>query len=92
MQIKPHAHLLAPLQSFNESLGFTVSFEAIPGQAGGWCDQSARRIVVDVDQPARRDGLRVPNMSQVIAGRLPRSVRGGGGVLEDRCGDLVRGR
>jgi len=47
-----HAHLLAPLQAFTESLGFSVSFESIPGAAGGWCDQKARRIVVDGDQPA----------------------------------------
>jgi antirestriction factor ArdC-like protein len=47
-----HSHLLAPLQAFTESLGFTVSFEQIPGATGGWCDQKARRIVVDSDQPA----------------------------------------
>jgi len=47
-----HAHLLAPLQAFTESLGFTVMFESIPGSTGGWCDQKARRIVVDADQPA----------------------------------------
>jgi hypothetical protein len=47
-----HAHLLAPLQAFTESLGFTVSFEQIPGSTGGWCDQKRRRIVVDADQPA----------------------------------------
>ena len=47
-----HAHLLAPLQAFTESLGFTVSFESIRGSTGGWCDQKARRIVVDTDQPA----------------------------------------
>jgi len=47
-----HAHLLAPLQAFTESLGFSVSFEAIPGATGGWCDQEARRIVIDADQPA----------------------------------------
>jgi hypothetical protein len=40
------------MQAFTESLGFTVSFESIPGQTGGWCDQNARRIVVDADQPA----------------------------------------
>jgi hypothetical protein len=33
-----HAHLLSPLQSFTESLGFTVSFEQIPGATGGWCN------------------------------------------------------
>lgn len=47
-----HAHLLAPLRAFTESLGFSVSFESIPGATGGWCDQKARRIVVDADQPA----------------------------------------
>jgi hypothetical protein len=47
-----HAHLLAPLQAFSESLGFIVAFESIPGSTGGWCDQKARRIVVDADQPA----------------------------------------
>jgi hypothetical protein len=46
-----HAQLLAPLRAFTESLGFTVSFESIPGVTGGWCDQKARRIVVDADQP-----------------------------------------
>lgn len=47
-----HTHLLAPLHTFTESLGFTVSFDAIPGQTGGWCDLTARRIVVDASQPA----------------------------------------
>jgi hypothetical protein len=47
-----HEHLLAPLQVFAQSLGFTVSFESIPGATGGWCDQNAKRIVVDADQPA----------------------------------------
>ena len=47
-----HAHLLVPLRAFTESLGFSVSFEAIAGPAGGWCDQQAKRIVVDADAPA----------------------------------------
>jgi hypothetical protein len=47
-----HAHLLAPMRSFAESLGFAVSFESIPGETGGWCDQKARRIVVDANAPA----------------------------------------
>ncbi len=46
-----HAHLLAPMGSFAESLGFSVSFESIPGETGGWCDPKARRIVVDADAP-----------------------------------------
>jgi hypothetical protein len=47
-----HAHLLEPTRTFAQSLGFTVSFESIPGATGGWCDQEMRRIVVDADQPA----------------------------------------
>jgi hypothetical protein len=47
-----HAHLLGPMRSFAGSLGFSVSFESIPGATGGWCDQKARRIVVDSDAPA----------------------------------------
>jgi len=47
-----HAHLLAPLQAFAESLGYSVSFEVIEGSAGGWCDPQAKRIVVDGGVPA----------------------------------------
>jgi hypothetical protein len=39
------------MQAFAESLGFTVTFEAIDGPAGGWCDQQSRRIVVDAGAP-----------------------------------------
>lgn len=46
-----HAHMLTPMRSFAESLGFSVSFESIPGATGGWCDQKARRIVIDADAP-----------------------------------------
>jgi hypothetical protein len=42
-----HAHLLPRLTGFCESLGYSVSFEAIDGLAGGWCDPEAKRIVVD---------------------------------------------
>jgi len=31
-----HAHLLPRLQTFCESLGYSVSFETIDGTAGGW--------------------------------------------------------
>jgi hypothetical protein len=47
-----HVRLLGPMRDFAASLGFSVSFEAIPGKTGGWCDQKARRIVVDADVPA----------------------------------------
>ncbi len=46
-----HARLIAPLVAFAESLGYAVSFESIAGAAGGWCDASAKRIVVDADAP-----------------------------------------
>ena len=44
-----HAHLIAPAVTFAESLGYTVSFESIPGSAGGWCDSKHNKIVVDSD-------------------------------------------
>ncbi|MCA1701357.1 MAG: hypothetical protein LC790_21640 [Actinobacteria bacterium] len=47
-----HAHLIEPMVAFAGSLGFAVSFEAIPGSAGGWCDPKNNRIVVDADAPA----------------------------------------
>jgi hypothetical protein len=46
-----HAHLLEPLEAFTESLGYSVSYEVIPGSAGGWCDLDRRRIVVDTQAP-----------------------------------------
>jgi hypothetical protein len=46
-----HAHLLEPLVAFAETLGYSVSCEAISG-AGGWCDAKAKRIVVDSAAPA----------------------------------------
>ena len=36
-----HAHLLAPMRAFTESLGFTVSFESIPGR-DRWLVRPAR--------------------------------------------------
>jgi hypothetical protein len=47
-----HARLLPRLRAFCESLGYSVSFEPIDGPAGGWCDPSAKRIVVDGQAPA----------------------------------------
>ena len=45
-----HAHLLEPLGQLATQLGYTVSFEEIPGATGGWCDSRAKRIVVDAAQ------------------------------------------
>ena len=47
-----HAHLIEPMVAFAGSLGFAVSFEAIDGSAGGWCNPKNKRIVVDADAPA----------------------------------------
>ena len=47
-----HAHLIAPTIAFAESLGYTVSFEPIAGSASGWCDTTAKKIVVDTNAPA----------------------------------------
>ena len=49
---RSHAHLIEPLIEFAATLGFTVAFETIPGATGGWCDQRAKRIVVDDAQPS----------------------------------------
>ncbi len=46
-----HVHLGVPLVTFAESLGYIVSFESIPGAAGGWCDSKAKRIVIDAGGP-----------------------------------------
>jgi antirestriction factor ArdC-like protein len=42
-----HAHLLAPACDFARSLGYAISFEATPAGVGGWCDRTAKQIVVD---------------------------------------------
>jgi hypothetical protein len=47
-----HEQLLAPLEAFANSLESTVSFEAIPGSTGGWCDAQLKRTVVDSAVPA----------------------------------------
>ena len=46
-----HAHLLRPLRELATELGYTVTFEPIPGATGGWCDSNAKQIVVDNGQP-----------------------------------------
>jgi len=45
-----HQHLLAPAEDFARSLGYTVSFKAISGSAGGWCDAQRKQIVIDAEQ------------------------------------------
>jgi hypothetical protein len=45
-----HAHVLAPLGKLATELGYSVTFEEIPGATGGWCDSHAKRIVVHSGQ------------------------------------------
>jgi N-terminal domain of anti-restriction factor ArdC len=47
-----HGHLLEPLEHFARTFGYSVSYQEIPGPAGGWCDARARQIVVDAGAPA----------------------------------------
>ncbi len=47
-----HEHLLRPLVALASSLGYTTSFEPVPGSASGFCDARAKRIVVDSAAPA----------------------------------------
>lgn len=47
-----HEHLLAPLQKFAESLGYSVCFQTVPGSARGRCDTQHRQIAVDDCAPA----------------------------------------
>ena len=45
-----HGHLIDPLTRFAQGLGYTVSFQEIPGSTGGWCDATNKQIVVDTSQ------------------------------------------
>jgi hypothetical protein len=45
-----HVHLLEPLGGLATQLGYTVTFEEIPGATGGWCDSQAKTIVIDAGQ------------------------------------------
>jgi len=47
-----HAHLLAPLRAFAQSIGYTVTFTAIAGLSRGWCDSERRQIAIDARMPA----------------------------------------
>jgi N-terminal domain of anti-restriction factor ArdC len=47
-----HGHLLARLETFASSIGFSVDVKGVAGAASGWCDPGAKRIVVDARLPA----------------------------------------
>jgi hypothetical protein len=91
-----HARLLEPLAAFARSLGFEVSFESIDGSAGGWCDERAKRIIVDADALANarlrtlipwRKG-RIPTFGMPLERPLPRVlVRAGRSEARRASGD-----
>ncbi len=60
-----HADLIEPMEAFARSLGYAVSFEPIPGSAGGWCDPVNKRIVGDITP----DGVWVETERSRAAGR-----------------------
>jgi len=47
-----HRHLLERLAAFAGELGYTITYQQIPGACGGWCDAKAKAIVVDAAAPA----------------------------------------
>jgi antirestriction protein ArdC len=47
-----HAHLLEPLASLADELGYSLSFAELDGGSGGFCDYRSRRIVIEARQSA----------------------------------------
>ena len=47
-----HKHLLAPLEEFAASLGYSVRRAPLKDTTGGWCDNSHMEIVVNERVPA----------------------------------------
>lgn len=47
-----HAHLLPRLAAFAGQLGYTVTERILDGAADGWCDNTAKAIVVNATLPA----------------------------------------
>jgi hypothetical protein len=62
-----HAHLLAPLADFAETLGYTMVSKPLSGPAGGWCDPKAMEIVENADLPANgRVRIRVHELAHAV--------------------------
>jgi antirestriction protein ArdC len=53
-----HARLLEPLAKLAGEIGFSMSFAALDGQRGGFCDYRAKRIVIE-DRQAPNAKVRV---------------------------------
>jgi hypothetical protein len=53
-----HSHLLEPLAKLAGEVGFSLSFAALDGQRGGFCDYGAKRIVIE-DRQAPNAKVRV---------------------------------
>lgn len=47
-----HEYVLAPLEAHANTLGYSVSYEHLPGGVGGYCDGRSKRIVVEAGEPA----------------------------------------
>lgn len=45
------AHYLPPLVKLAAEIGYSVTLEDIPGAAGGYCDYTNKRIVVEASEP-----------------------------------------
>jgi hypothetical protein len=58
-----HSHLIATLQAFAESLGYTVSFEVIDGPAASWCDQKGSSSRMRSESATRATPGRWPRFS-----------------------------
>ena len=85
-----HMYLLASLEAFAQSLGYTVSYELIPGSAGGWCDLARRRIVVD-EQAAGNARVRtlIHECTHALGVDYQRYARGQAEVIVDTVTFLV---
>lgn len=46
-----HAHLVQPLEVLAREIGYSVQLRVIDGSADGWCDTTARQIVINSAMP-----------------------------------------
>ena len=85
-----HQHLLTPLTRFAETLGYRVSFEAVEGTAGGWCDKARKLIVVASGQPANaRVRILVHELAHALGVDYQRYTRRQAEVIVDTVSYIV---
>jgi N-terminal domain of anti-restriction factor ArdC len=70
-----HAHQLAPLVTFAESLGYVVAFWSIPGATGGWCDLARNGSWSTRTRPRTRRCEPWYTRSRTRSGSITRSIR-----------------